>query len=1054
MGTQPTAIETTDISSDKHEGGRPRVLDPEQLVRIEATHSGFLYQHLFAVGQLLVGGSEAASLLIETDEDVEIRNATEHIYVQVKNLTDVLQPSDVQPILTRFTLLRAEHQTGRRAGKGTFFIVSRSEPSQSLSSLIAASDWPSDVVIATPQNGRCVSGVPAWSSISAAIRWTVEAASGVPFSRLVPETLVWKLAAHVQVVATGKLYNGTHEIQFSELQKLREQLDLFADTLPPSPVKYRPQQDEPLIETGARIRVIVGVSGAGKTSWLSASAIHFAENIVFMRASTGIADVPGWIVRNISASMLGNSNEKLSAVFHPGAVSSESLLLLDRISEAMPIAVIVDNAHLINAADLAGCVRDSNHLRWVLLSQPGPQINSLIGRLGLSAEELGGWPPSTIASVLGDYSISCSPELAWRVRDVTAGLPLFVEGTARVAKEHYEGDINRLLNERFLGNHTAHLPQEKIIADDVISYLTKGAKTLGAILAHLRSDISVDLVRSIAADQLSLGLSATSTIRELTEWQILQPGPGKTLRVHDAFRPTLDSERIAMDSAVRNGCLRLLLTKIQELHGGNEWSLSLFLDTLRILTELGDGHSLVDAVYGGIEWLREYGAAGEVELLLIEALSKPDLSDEFQFLGANTLGYLAAQNSDVNKLAEQTKVCEKIANSQFIAIPDWYARIAVMRILHFGFTKDYENAKKAFAEYDRWADKGTEGYRVVRYDLAVAAHNAGKSDETHRLTTELIHEYFELLKLTPKSLFAKNIPDLLTEIDTKGFEDEFVHLAGCMYLRATAMLDNNELPDFDLPWSMKLYIIVNANSSALRAGLEWANSMIRCGAISEGLKVFEEQLVPLLEKKRFMNWLIPVYVDYAKALTAGGRFRDALARLKSVEVFTSSLSGEERQLYEHVALKVLAAEQHLGNSLISVPDGIQRIDRQRYDKYSPVRHPGASILYEEVAWFERNDRSAIGFISRDRTDDDFAWMVQRATEGQFSADDFNTSYESPEEAAIELMNAMLHPNDNGELSNKFAGRQRRCSQTSKAEQKKLKNKRKSQKAARKQSRKR
>jgi hypothetical protein len=133
--------------------------------------------------------------------------------------------------------------------------------------------------------------------------------------------------------------------------------------------------------------------------------------------------------------------------------------------------------------------------------------------------------------------------------------------------------------------------------------------------------------------------------------------------------------------------------------------------------------------------------------------------------------------------------------------------------------------------------------------------------------------------------------------------------------------------------------------------------------------------------------------------------------LKAVEVFAPALSDEDRSLFDGEALAVQDVERRLGDTLVDVPDGVRRIDRQRYDDYKPFRHPAAATMHEEFAWFERDDRSAIGLIARDKTDDDFAWMVQREEEGQFCADNFKVSYETPEVAARDLMDAMLHPID-------------------------------------------
>lgn len=50
------------------------ILDPAQLVRIEAVHRGFMYQHLFAAGCLLaVQGSDLRAIRVELDEDIELQ---------------------------------------------------------------------------------------------------------------------------------------------------------------------------------------------------------------------------------------------------------------------------------------------------------------------------------------------------------------------------------------------------------------------------------------------------------------------------------------------------------------------------------------------------------------------------------------------------------------------------------------------------------------------------------------------------------------------------------------------------------------------------------------------------------------------------------------------------------------------------------------------------------------------------------------------------------------------------------------------------------------------
>lgn len=68
----------------QNEGAKPDVLDPRQLVRIEAVHRGFLYQHLYLANCLLRAGSAGvAKIVVEGDEDVEVYRTTGCLYVQV-----------------------------------------------------------------------------------------------------------------------------------------------------------------------------------------------------------------------------------------------------------------------------------------------------------------------------------------------------------------------------------------------------------------------------------------------------------------------------------------------------------------------------------------------------------------------------------------------------------------------------------------------------------------------------------------------------------------------------------------------------------------------------------------------------------------------------------------------------------------------------------------------------------------------------------------------------------------------------------------------------------
>ena len=93
------------------------VVDSVQLRRIEATHRGFLYQHLYGVACVLMSGRSGWSrLMIEFNEDVELRYPDRHVYVQVKTRSRLVKPGDVASALQRFERYREIHDSAETQG--------------------------------------------------------------------------------------------------------------------------------------------------------------------------------------------------------------------------------------------------------------------------------------------------------------------------------------------------------------------------------------------------------------------------------------------------------------------------------------------------------------------------------------------------------------------------------------------------------------------------------------------------------------------------------------------------------------------------------------------------------------------------------------------------------------------------------------------------------------------------------------------------------------------------------------------------------------------------
>ncbi|HFX2582448.1 TPA: hypothetical protein ACID6K_001178 [Pseudomonas aeruginosa] len=110
------------------EKSTPDVLDVTQLIRIEAVHRGFLYQHLYTVGCLLLAQAAAVDVvMVELDEDIELVTDQGRIYVQVKTRSKPIIPSDISSALERFENLRNEHAEGMRKGERLPLLSSRTK---------------------------------------------------------------------------------------------------------------------------------------------------------------------------------------------------------------------------------------------------------------------------------------------------------------------------------------------------------------------------------------------------------------------------------------------------------------------------------------------------------------------------------------------------------------------------------------------------------------------------------------------------------------------------------------------------------------------------------------------------------------------------------------------------------------------------------------------------------------------------------------------------------------------------------------------------------------
>lgn len=379
-------------------------LDGRQLALIEAVHRGFLYQHLYAVACLFQAAIAGVThIVVENDEDVELVLPDKRIYAQIKTRGSHLIYSDIDGALSRFHAIRTEHAESRRSGTAEFAIISNSAPGPELSERLRSETWPSDVALFWPGNMPATAQpLPApWNSVSDGFAVCRAAADTLPFSISASETLVWKLAGRIMAAAAGIEPNANHTFTVQALPALFEQLVVQLQDFPAPPLRYRPQDKEPPLVTLHRVRLVTGFSGAGKTSWVSQTALHTTDRLAYY----DVADISGpalasAVARELAARLFGASSGKLGEILLTGASGTEILFAIGRhlADSNLTATLVLDNAHRVAATDLVSLIEASPHLHFVLLAQPNAAVARIEATLGIHAEPLRGWSDETAAA--------------------------------------------------------------------------------------------------------------------------------------------------------------------------------------------------------------------------------------------------------------------------------------------------------------------------------------------------------------------------------------------------------------------------------------------------------------------------------------------------------------------------------------------------------------------------------------------------------------------------------------------------------------------------------
>jgi hypothetical protein len=516
-------------------------LDPIQLKRIERAHEGYLYQHLYAVGCILLATeTKVKTVQPEKDEDIELLFDNRRVYIQVKKRSGQLQYNDIETTLDRFDKIRNAHISGERTGAYELWIVCNTTLSHTLENMFKDRKISSEINILFKGSQQKPDYLPpAWSGIEEAVEWCSKKAETIPFCKLTSHTLVWKLAALVHFASTGPHQRPCHSINTNELPELFEQIAIQLQQFPSPPTSYYPQDDEPHFLSDLRVRLIVGLSGAGKTAWASESAVYCDKNVVYF----DIGDTPSTaIASTLSREIAGHISRKhgfnLGDIILPGVVGLDSIRVLDMelSRRGVPVVIVVDNAHRALSVNLSDIITATVHISWILLARPSPEQKEISELLKIDEEVLKGWSIETIATFFGSEGCKIDPITADRIFRLTGGLPLYVINLIKLCRRYYENNPVAICDDLENMRHHTKTSQERILAR-VCEGLSPIVKQIMAILSISDVALSTEEISEIISKSLNIDKqNIFYSLREMTEWGIIQQFCNCNLVMHDVFR--------------------------------------------------------------------------------------------------------------------------------------------------------------------------------------------------------------------------------------------------------------------------------------------------------------------------------------------------------------------------------------------------------------------------------------------------------------------------------------------------------------------------------------
>ncbi|MEU5838357.1 ATP-binding protein [Streptomyces diacarni] len=817
------------------------VVDPAQLIRITALHKGFLYQHLYAVGCLLhMTDGGAHRLLVERDEDIEVVLPGRRVYLQVKTRSRNLQWGDIQSAVENYDAVRALHEHGNRPGRPSLVIVTDTTVGPGLAEQIASDQWPRDVHILSP--GAPVPEPwlpPAWTDVEEALTWCTDEAKRIPFSSLAPRTLVWKLAARIVHACTG--HQG-QALTLGELPDLFEQFVTELQAFPALPDPYLPQADEPALLTDARVRLITGFSGAGKTAWATHAATHCPEPLVYFDVAAFTSEAAaGSLARELAARYL-NAQQHTELVHGAGI---DVLRSIHRQLAGTRVAIVLDNVHRIDATPLQQIVDTLSSARFVLLGQPRPDQIVLAARLNITVETLTGLSSDSVAAAFATAEAPANGATVRRILHLTGGLPLYVHGAAVLARTQYGGDPARMCDALTDRRHTTPMAQDLILGE-VLDSLDPRAHTTAFLLAYAETPLAHDELVKLAGTS---GLAATDcarALRDLTSLGVVQRTGRDLIILHDAARTLAAEYRPAPEAE------EVVAHTLRDILGASLYAGTAPVGRLAcwvmLLARTGQTEELLQLTTHDRFFEHSFSGALRPTLLAVTRDTDAEPGDRFDALNALALFAVAANDADFHRRLTEDLGRLTAAHPDVVG-PRETCVLAAQTMLWQAGSGDVRGMNATYLAACKQIPEHALGLRILRYTQAAGFYAAEQYVQARILAQDVAEHYYAHLGLRASDVFGVGLDPLADHLARTGADlDDCKRLADCLSLIVRC---NRQQGAFHhglaAMHAMKFYQLAGAWRSLVVMGQEVADDFVGIGEPQQALALLEQVLLPLAD---------------------------------------------------------------------------------------------------------------------------------------------------------------------------------------------------------------